>query len=127
MATLVGITALGVVVATFVIWTRLMREVRVPKDRSRYLAAMGVGVVLGIAALRSDAGTLGSIAAWIAIVGGALFLGLRLQSHQKATEPAVKVGSPILEFSAPDDAGSVFDLNALHGTPFLLKFFRGHW
>ena len=44
MATLVGITALGVVVATFVIWTRLMREVRVPKDRSRYLAAMGVGL-----------------------------------------------------------------------------------
>ena len=35
--------------------------------------------------------------------------------------------SEIRNFTAKDDQGNSFDLAALRGRPFLLKFFRGHW
>jgi len=40
---------------------------------------------------------------------------------------AVRVGGPILDFSAPDENGEPFALASLRGRPYLLKFFRGHW
>ena len=49
---------------------------------------------------------------------------LAIQSSQA---PAVAVGQPILEFTAPDENGDIFDSASLHGKPILLKFFRGHW
>ena len=88
---------------------------------------MGLGVVCGLGALTEGAGAAGGTAATLAILGGGLFLGLRLQSGQDARVPAVKVGEPILEFSALDDRGEPFHLSSMRGEPYLLKFFRGHW
>jgi cytochrome oxidase Cu insertion factor (SCO1/SenC/PrrC family) len=67
------------------------------------------------------------VAAGFAIVAGGAFVGLRLQSRQDAREPAVRIGAPILDFTAPDENGQPFALSSLRGRPFLLKFFRGHW
>jgi peroxiredoxin len=39
----------------------------------------------------------------------------------------VALGQPIPEFTAPDAEGQPFALSSLHGRPYLLKFFRGHW
>jgi peroxiredoxin len=77
--------------------------------------------------LLAGVGVVGGIAAGLAIAGAAVFLALYSASGQAQRTPAVTVGRPILDFTAADDAGNPFDLARLRGTPFLLKFFRGHW
>ena len=124
---LLGLAAAAVVVATGVVWFRLIGAVRIPRVRAQYFAAMGLGVALGVAAFVQGTGIFGAIPAAFAILAGGFFLALRLQSGQDAREPAVKLGEPMLDFTAPDDDGNPFELASLRGKPFLLKFFRGHW
>jgi cytochrome oxidase Cu insertion factor (SCO1/SenC/PrrC family) len=124
---LLGLAAAALVVVTGFIWFRLIGAVRIRKLRAQYVAAMGVGVALGIAAFAQGVGALGGVAATFAILAGSFFVVLRLQSGQDARQPAVKVGEPILDFTAPDDRDEPFELASMRGTPFLLKFFRGHW
>ena len=124
---LLGLAAATVVVATGVVWFRLVKAVRIPRVRAPYFAAMGLGVALGLAAFVQGTGLFGAIPAGFAILAGGFFLALRLQSAQDAREPAVELGQPILDFAATDDRGGRFELASLRGRPFLLKFFRGHW
>jgi hypothetical protein len=118
-----GLLSLGL--AAF--WLRRLRQVRIPADRRPFLVGNGVAAGLGALALVLGAGALGSILAVVAILGGATFLGLAAQSAQLPLKPAVAVGEPIIDFTLPDHEGRPFDLAALRGKPFLLKFFRGHW
>lgn len=122
-----GLAGAVVVAVAWVHWWRLLQAVRVPHRRAPHLAVMALGVVLGVAALARGPGPVGGVAAGLAILGGGAFLGLRLQSAQDRHGPAVAVGDPILDFSAPDANGEPFHLASLRGRPFLLKFFRGHW
>lgn len=122
-----GIAAGSIVVASNVQWFRLLQQVRIPKDRTSFLVINGSGVLLGIVALILGAGMVGSSLAALGIVGGLVFLGLAAASGQESTTPAVAVGGRMLDFVANDEEGSTFDLAALRGKPFLLKFFRGHW
>ncbi|MCG8591052.1 MAG: hypothetical protein MJE66_17305 [Proteobacteria bacterium] len=127
MGALLSLAGLGVVLAAGVSWFRRMGQVRVPHDRTAYLTAMGVGAALGAFGLWLGSGWLGGLAGTVALLGGGIFVGLRLQSTQQAREPSVRVGGPILHFTLPDAEGKPFDLASLSGRPFLLKFFRGHW
>lgn len=122
-----GIVGALVVVGSGVRWLQLMQHVRIPKGRRAFLVANGGGALLGGAALVLGAGAVGGIAAGIAIVGGLLFLGLAATSGQAKVVPAVSVGGDVIAFTATDDEGRSFALGSLRGTPFLLKFFRGHW
>jgi hypothetical protein len=122
-----GIFAGSIVVGSNVQWFRLLRQVRIPKDRTGFLVLNGAGALLGLVALVLGAGTAGGCLAAFAVVGGLGFLGLAAASGQKPTTPAVAVGGPILDFASTDDEGRAFDLSSLRGRPFLLKFFRGHW
>lgn len=125
--TVLGVLA-GVTVATaWARWFRLMNRVRIPLDRTGFLAVNGLGAVLGIVALVAGTSLGGGVLAAIGILGGLMFLGLAAQSAQANVTPAIRVGEPILDFAAPDEAGKTFDLASLRGKPFLLKFFRGHW
>ncbi|MGH7819078.1 MAG: hypothetical protein ACREQ9_04830, partial [Candidatus Binatia bacterium] len=60
-------------------------------------------------------------------LGGGAFLALAATGGQANVTPAVRVGEPIIDFTARDDHGDEFRLVSLRGRPFLLKFFRGHW
>ena len=124
---LLGLAAATVVVATGVVWFRLVKAVRIPRVRAPYFAAMGLGVALGLAAFVQGTGFPGAIPAAFAILAGGFFLALRLQSGQDAREPAVKLREPMLDFTALNDDGNLFELASLRGKPFLFKFFRGHW
>ena len=109
------------------VWLWLIRRVRIPADLRPTIAAHALAVVLGVAAFGLGASTLGQVLAAVAIGGGLVFLSLQTQSRQARLTPAVAVGRPIIEFTLPDHEGRPFDLAALRGKPFLLKFFRGHW
>ena len=124
---ILGAAAAAVLIAFGTRWLILMRRVQIPADVRPYLAASGAAALCGIAALALGAGVAGGIAAVVAIVGGLAFLALYAASGQADVDPAVAVGGPVLDFAARDDAGDLVDLARLRGTPFLLKFFRGHW
>jgi peroxiredoxin len=108
-------------------WWQLMQQVRIPEDRRGFAVVSGLAALLGLIAFVVGTGVAGGIAAGLAMAGGAAFLALSAASGQPALTPAVAVGRPVVDFTATDDEGRPFDLANLRGTPFLLKFFRGHW
>jgi hypothetical protein len=127
LATVLSVAAGVLALALGAVWFRLLRQVRIPADRRPFLAGNAAAVGLGIAGLALGAGGLAAVLAAVAILSGAAFLGLAAQSAQARREPAVAVGDRVVDFTLPDHTGRSFDLASLHGTPFLLKFFRGHW
>jgi hypothetical protein len=108
-------------------WARGINRVSLQGKRPIFIAAFGVAFALSVAAFIQGTGMLGSMGAGFALLGSGMFLGLATISGQEAKEPAVSVGSPILDFTAPLDDDTLFDSTTLRGRPFLLKFFRGHW
>mgnify|MGYP001106539273 FL=1 len=122
-----GIAGATTVVATGLVWFRLIDRVAIPRLRAPFFVSMAAGALLGALALIEGTGLAGGLAAVFAIAAGLGFDALRLQSAQARCEPSVVVGGPILDFTAPDENGQPFDLASLRGRPFLLKFFRGHW
>ena len=125
--TVLGIGALAVTGASWAIYWPTIAAMRVPLRPTGYQAAKVLAIGLAIAAFTTGPGLLGGIAAALAIVGSGMFLFFTLMSTMPGNTPTVGVGQPILDFTAKDAAGNDFSLASLKGTPFLLKFFRGHW
>ena len=105
----------------------MMKQVRVA--RGRWLLRLLAGASLATASLAFVQGPdlLSGILAGVSLAVSSVFVILSSLASQSGQVPAVAVGHPMLEFSAPDENGVVFDSRELQGRPFLLKFFRGHW
>ena len=126
MATLLGILSAIVVVGTFVLWFRRIRQVRIPADRTIWVVSALTGAALGAFALASAPGWIGGLPAVFAVLVGTLFVVLVGISAQR-TEGAIDVGDAVPDVSAPDDTGATVALADFRGQPALYKFFRGHW
>ncbi|MDJ0785381.1 MAG: hypothetical protein QNK05_01155 [Myxococcota bacterium] len=127
MGASLGFASLAVTLATATAWVVGLRAARLSGRRGLAMLGFAVALGLGVVALLSSPGTLGGIAATFGTAAGAIFLGLQTLAGQVDATPAVAVGGPILDFTAPDDQGKPFDTASLRGKPYLLKFFRGHW
>jgi len=119
--------AFAVVAASAQLWYRRLQHVRAGEVRGLVIAGMAVGAAFAVAGFVAGPGLAAGLAAGVALALSGVFLALQPLSRQSRRPPAVAVGEPILDFTAPDDAGEPFRLASLHGRPFLLKFFRGHW
>ncbi len=124
---MLGFAAAALLTVSGARWLWLMQQVRIPSDRTAYIAASGVAALLGVAAFVVGTSLAGGIAAALATVGGLVFVALCAASGQARTTPTVAVGAAVVDFTATDDRGQPFALAQLGGKPFLLKFFRGHW
>jgi hypothetical protein len=119
--------AAATVVALMVLWNVIIDRVKM-KERRWMLNPMAfVGIALGIAALTREPGIFGGMLAGASILLAVSFVGLGVLAPQSKQTPAVVVGSPLPDFTAPDENGKPFELASLRGRPVLLKFFRGHW
>jgi len=127
MGATLGIAAFAVTAVTATSWVIGLRAARLSGRRGLAMIGFAIALVLGVLALLTDPGLLGGIAAGVGASAGAIFLGLQTLAGQVPATPAVSVGAPILDFTAPDENGEPFDLASLRGKPYLLKFFRGHW
>lgn len=126
-ATVLALLSFGIAMVNGAVFLARMRRVAVPQNRIAHELAFAAALALGVLALARGAGWLGgTLAALGAGLSGVMLL-LRSVSAQARTEPAVRVGGAILDFTAPDENGAPFVLASLAGKPFLLKFFRGHW
>jgi hypothetical protein len=108
-------------------WVVGMQRVSLEGKRGLFIASFAAAFVLSLVAFTQGPGLLGAMAAGFSMLGSGIFLGLSAISRQEPREPAVSVGSPIPDFTAPLDDDTLFDSTTLRGRPFLLKFFRGHW
>jgi hypothetical protein len=122
-----GLLALALLAQAGYVWLRSIREVRTGERRPLVLLVVLAGLGLGMLALARGPGVAGGIAAGLAVALAALFLLFQLLGRQSRRVPAVAVGQPMLDFTAPDAEGNPFQLASLHGRPYLLKLFRGHW
>jgi hypothetical protein len=122
-----GLLALVLLAQAGVVWMRSIRELRTGERRPLVLLVVVAGVGLGLLAFARGPGLLGGLTAGLAVGAGGLFLLLQLLGPQSRNTPAVALGRPILDFTAPDAEGRPFTLGSLRGRPYLLKFFRGHW
>lgn len=122
-----GALSLVIVLGAGAAWFRGLRAVTLEGRRGLFLALFGLATLLGAAAFPGDPGAPGTAAAVVGLLGGGVFCLLGAFSGQARVVPQVRVGRPIPDFTAPDAEGAPFALSSLHGRPFLLKFFRGHW
>jgi hypothetical protein len=101
--------------------------VRLPENRSFYVAAWLVGIALAGLSLAGSPGWTEGVAAMIAILGSSFLLLTVAISRQNVGESAIRPGDSLPEFSAVDEHGVRWESSSLIGQPLLLKFFRGHW
>ena len=125
--TALAILSLLLVVGAGALWFRAALGVRLPKNRSIFVAAWFCGALLGITALTRGTGWIGAIPAVLAIFGGSFLTFTVLISRQKVAAGVITVGSTLPDFSATDENGESFKASSLAGHPVLIKFFRGHW
>ncbi len=126
-ATALGYVALLGVVGSGVLWFRAMSAVRLPANRSGFVAAWLCAGALGVAALAMGTGWIGGVPAVLSIIGASFFLFTMTISLQQVKADAISVGATLPHFSAVDEHREPFDSASLVGHPVLIKFFRGHW
>jgi hypothetical protein len=126
-ATILGFLSFLLLAGSGFFWSRGMRNVSIPENRSGFVAAWLGAATLGIAAHSIGVGLLGGIPATLGVAGG-LFLVLLIGiSRQKVAVDAIAVGGSLPHFTARDEEDQIFDSSSLRGQPVLIKFFRGHW
>ena len=103
---------LALVIGTGTVWFRRAQAVNLPKDRTRFVAAMVIGVLLGILAFALGTGGLAGIPAGLAVFGGGIFLLLVSISAQKGGSGKFRLGAPVPEFSAPDENGEDYRVSS---------------
>jgi len=124
---LLAFAAFVLVLGAVTVWFRQAMAVRLPANRSGFVAVWLGGALMGIAGLVQGTGTFAGLAAALAIAV-VCFLSFTVAiSRQEVGENAIAVGARLPEVSAPDENGAEFALASASGTPVLLKFFRGHW
>ena len=123
-----AIIGFAIATATAIRWALLLVSVSIPRNRSGFIALMLLGAGLGITALAIGTQSLvADIAAGLAIFAGAFFLFSVAIGKQTGGSGQLQVGSPLADFSVPDENNEPFNISSLRGKPILLKFFRGHW
>ena len=127
VGTFLGFLALGLALATTVVWFRQVRLVAIPENRAVFLALWLLAVGLGIATFVKRTRWFGGIAALAAIVVGAFLPFTVAISGQEVAPNSIRVGESIPRFTALDDRGERFDSTSLAGQLVLIKFFRAHW
>jgi len=119
--------SLAALVGFVAAWATMMRRVQLHRGRWLLRLLAAATIVIAVLAFTREPGTLGGIIAGVSLAIGCLFVILSSLARQSGQTPALAVGDPILEFSASDEKGEIFDIASLRGRPVLLKFFRGHW
>lgn len=120
---LTALSALLLILGSLSFWFRAAWALRLPENRSYYVAPWIAGVGLAIFSLSGSPGWWGA-AAVIALLVGVPMLVTMVISRQRTSGWAIHPGASLPEFSALDDRGARFESSSLAGQRVLLKFFR---
>ncbi len=129
----ISLLALGIVMASWIMYLRTIPKMKVPVDPMGSKIFQGTGICLGVSAIIIDgqgsesSGFIVFIPAILAVLLGFGFFWLLAQRKTPIGDLKVKVGDKILSFTAATSEGIEFNTDELTGKRILLKFFRGGW
>jgi hypothetical protein len=124
---MLGGLAMALFVAFGVVFMNAIKQVKVEERRGFANVILGVSALVGVFAFTRSPGILGGVLAGLPVVVALTFAVLYVLRGQSTQAPALAVGQPLIDFTAPNEQGEAFTLSSLAGKPVLLKFFRGHW
>ena len=127
MSFVLSAAGLSVVIVTWAVWLRKALNQAVPNNLAGLVAGMLLGLGLASFAFAFQTSLLSSVIAAIALVLGAFWCASAVFCGQRTGVPKIIVGQPLPAFSARNEDGSTFHSSEMDGSPYLLKFFRGHW
>jgi cytochrome oxidase Cu insertion factor (SCO1/SenC/PrrC family) len=127
MGLAMGIVAACLTCAGITLWWRSIQRVELAERRWLVNVMLWVAAGIGAIALLLDPGTFGQWFAGGSLGLGVVYSGLLAISGQSKQPPEFAIGSPIPDFTVPDENGEPFQIADLRGQPVLIKFFRGHW
>ncbi len=122
-----ALTAALMVMGAWALYWPLIKRMQVPLRPVGFQAVVGAGMIMSLVSLLLGAGLFGLLLDFVALAAGGFFLFSTMNSRMPERRPKVAAGETILDFSATASDGRSFSLSSLHGDPFILKFFRGHW
>ena len=127
MSFVLSAAGLSVVIVTWAVWLKKALNQAVPNNLAGLVAGMLLGLGLASFAFAFQTSLLSSVIAAIALVLGAFWCASAVFGGQRTGVPKIIVGQPLPAFSARNEDGSTFHSSEMDGSPYLLKFFRGHW
>ena len=127
MSFVLSAAGLSVVIVTWAVWLKKALNQAVPNNMAGLVAGMLLGVGSASSAFAFQTSLLSSVIAAIALVLGAFWCASAIFGGQRTGVPKIIVGQPLPAFSARNEDGSTFHSSEMDGSPYLLKFFRGHW
>ena len=127
MSFVLSAAGLSVVIVTWAVWLKKALNQAVPNNLTGLVAGMLLGLGLTSFAFAFQTSLLSSVIAAIAFVLGAFWCASAVFGGQRTGVPKIIVGQPLPAFSARNEDGSTFHSSEMDGSPYLLKFFRGHW
>ena len=127
MSFVLSAAGLSVVIVTWAVWRKKALNQAVPNNLAGLVAGMLLGVGLASYAFAFQTSLLSSVISAIALVLGAFWCASAVFGGQRTGVPKIIVGQPLPAFSARNEDGSTFRSSEMDGSPYLLKFFRGHW
>ncbi len=127
MSFVLSAAGLSVVIVTWAVWLKKALNQAVPNNLAGLVAGMLLGLGLASFAFAFQTSFLSSVIAAIALVLGAFWCASAVFGGQRTGVPNIIVGQPLPAISARNEDGSTFHSSEMDGSPYLLKFFRGHW
>ena len=127
MSFVLSAAGLSVVIVTWAVWRKKALNQAVPNNLAGLVAGMLLGLGLASSAFAFQTSLLSSVISAIALVLGAFWCASAVFGGQRTGVPKIIVGQPLPAFSARNEDGSTFHSSEMDGSPYLLKFFRGHW
>lgn len=114
--------------ASITLWVKGAKTLQLTTGkRTAYILALSIAAGSGIAGLLTATNWLEYSAAAVPVLLSLVLLYLIYHSRQSSQPPAVKVGDAMPDFTARDENGDDFTISSLHGSAYILKFYRGHW
>ena len=127
MSLILSAVGLTVVILNWAVWFKKAQSQAVPSSVMGFVLAMICGLALAGSAFAFQTSLLSIVIGTIALVLGVFWLASAAFGGQKTDAPKMIVGQPLPAFSALNEDGSTFHTSEMDGSPYLLKFFRGHW
>ena len=127
MSFVLSAAGLSVVIVTWAVWLKKALNQAVPNNLAGLVAGMLLGLGLASSAFAFQTSLLSSVIAAIAFVLGGFWCASAVFGGQRTGVPKIIVGQPLPAFSGRNEDGSAFHSSEMDGSPYLLKFFRGHW
>ena len=127
MSFVLSAAGLSVVIVTWAVWLKKALNQAVPNNLAGLVAGMLLGLGLASSAFAFQTSLLSSVIAAIAFLLGGFWCASAVFGGQRTDVPKIIVGQPLPAFSARNEDGSTFHSSEMDGSPYLLKFFRGHW